>query len=192
MLRSVVAVCACLLGACFFDADYKSGQVTCSDGKCPSGLSCVANTCVEPKRDAATDTVGDIGTDVPPAALNCTSPGAIGTTGGTVMGSTASRASTIAATCNGFVMNGPDAVYVMTTGVGDQIHLDVTGSYPVNAYVIAPCSVSPATPACSNNMFASSGNPVTLTTAFAGQHFIIVDGTNPAQSGDYTLTVTIN
>src|SRR5436190_7104511 len=131
MLRAI-AVSTCLLGACFFDAEYRSGQVTCSDGKCPSGLSCSGGVCVTPKRDAAIDTPADIGTDVP-AALNCTGPGSIGATGAIVMGSTATRSSTIAAMCNGFVMNGPDAVYVATTGMNAQIQIDVTGTYPVNA-----------------------------------------------------------
>lgn len=188
----VVVVSACLLGACFFDADYGSGRVTCSDGKCPSGLTCSAGECIPPTRDAAIDGPVDVPTDVPTAALNCVDPGSLGTTGGTAMGSTATRASTIAAMCNGFVMNGPDAVYLVTPGAGAQIQVSISGSYPVNAYVIAPCQVSPATPACLTNSFASAGNPITVTTSFAGQHFVVVDGPNPAQSGDYTLTVTVN
>ena len=39
-------------------------------------------------------------------------------------------------------------------------------------------------------MFASAGNPISITTAFAGQYFIVVDHETPATTGAYTLTVT--
>ncbi|MEO7092252.1 MAG: hypothetical protein ABI175_03305, partial [Polyangiales bacterium] len=70
---------------------------------------------------------------------------------------------------------------------GDQYLIGITG---VKAYVIAPCSTTPATPVCSGNAFASTGNPILVTTAFAGAHFIIVDHESPATTAAYTLTVT--
>ena len=188
----IVVACAWLLGACFFEADYGTGQVKCSDDKCPSGLSCENGTCVTPRRDAAADGVADdAAIDARMAALTCADPGVLAS-GETATGSTATRSSTISAMCGGFVMNGPDAVYRITAAASDQLLVSIGGSFPVSAYVIAPCSVSPATPTCLTNTAATAGNPVLVTTTFAGQHFVIVDATNAAQSGDYMLTVNVN
>ena len=184
----IVALCVCLVGGCFFDAEYRSGSVRCSDGKCPSGLTCRAEVCVDPRFDAAVDMM----IDARPAALTCNDPAPFPATGGTTAGSTATRSSTVSAMCSGFVMNGPDAVYRIDTASGATINLTISGSYQVNAYVIAPCSVAPATPMCIGNVMAAMNTPVNVTTTFAGQHFIIVDGPNAGMSGDYTLTVAAN
>ncbi len=185
----VVVVCAFLVGACSFDGDYAGGHYTCSDDVCPSGLVCVAGECVSERKDAALDTSM---IDARLAALTCADPGLFATAGGTFAGSTASRSSTISAMCGGFVMNGADAVYRVDAASGDVLHVSVSGSFAVSAYVIAPCSVSPATPTCLTNTAATPGNPINVTTTFAGQHFVIVDATNAAASGDYTLTLGVN
>jgi hypothetical protein len=188
----IVVACAWLLGACFFDADYGSGRVKCSDGKCPSGLSCESGTCVARRQDAATDGVDDAAIDARVAALTCADAGVLMSSGDSATGTTAGRSSTISAMCGGFVMNGADAVYRISTAASDQLLVSISGSFAASAYVIAPCSVSPATPACLTNTAATAGNPVAVTTATAGAYFVIVDATNAAQAGDYTLTVTVN
>lgn len=179
------------VGGCFFDADYGSGGFKCSDGRCPSGLVCDpdANRCVAHLQDAAVD-AGDAMPDAPdamPAALTCVDPGVIAAAGVTAMGTTVGRTSTISASCNGSVMNGPDAVYRITAGAGDIYLIGITG---VKAYALQPCSVSPATPTCIGNTAATPGNPMQLTATAAGQYFIVVDHENPATSAAYTLTVT--
>jgi hypothetical protein len=52
--------------------------------------------------------------------------------------------------------------------------------------------MSPSTPSCIGNMFATQTAPISVTTTFVGEHFIIVDGENAGLSGNYTLTVTVN
>lgn len=194
-MHRIVLACACLVGGCFFEADYRSGAVRCSDGKCPSGLACIGGTCLPPNQDAAVDAEDaaiDAMPDAPVAALTCVQPGLLDSAGDTASGSTTGRSSTVSAMCGGFVMNGPDAVYRIDTAASDQLVLSISGSYPVNAYVLAPCSAAPTTPMCLTNMAASQGNPISVTTTMAGNHWIVVDGPNAAQSGSYTLTVTVN
>lgn len=185
-----LALCALLMSGCLFSADYSGGQYTCKDGSCPSGLTCSADKkCVSPTAIDAPlgDVVPDMMIDGRMAALTCVDPGVVPATGGTEMGTTAGRTSTISAMCGGFVMNGNDAVYRVTAAAGDMYLVSITG---VRAYVIAPCSAAPATPTCLGNAFAQPGNPISFTAAFAGQHFIVVDHENVATSGAYTLTVT--
>ncbi|MBL0216604.1 MAG: hypothetical protein IPQ07_22320 [Myxococcales bacterium] len=188
-----LAVCVLVFaGGCLFSADYGGGQFRCSDGRCPSGLVCSADQrCIAspvtdaPAADASDGPVDAI--DARLAALTCADPGVVAATGGSEPGTTAGRTSTISSSCGGFVMNGADAVYRLTAALGDSYLIGITG---VKAYVIAPCSVSPATPVCLGNTFASPGNPISITTTFAGQHFIVVDHENAATTGAYTLTVT--
>jgi hypothetical protein len=178
---------ALVLGACSFEAHYEGGRYSCSDGVCPAGLICSASkTCVA-GIDAA---VLDGAVDARPAALTCSDPGPFPATGGTTAGTTAGRSNTVTATCGGSVMNGPDAIYELNAAIGSHIMLSITGSYPVAAYVIAPCTVAPGTPLCVDNLYATAGVPITVTTSVAGTQYIVVDGANPAQSGTYTLTVT--
>ncbi len=81
----------------------------------------------------------------------------------------------------------PDNVYRITAGAGDQFLISITG---VRAYVITPCSPMPSTPICLGNAFASAGNPISVTTTFAGNHYIVVDHEAPAMQAAYMLTVT--
>ena len=172
--------------ACSFHADYGGGTYKCSDGICPSGLTCIQGVCAKGggSADAAIDS------DSRQPALTCADPGLVATAGGTFMGTTAGRSNTVTATCSGGVMNGPDAVYRFDATLGDQLTIAIAGSYAVNAYAIAPCTVTPGTPTCIGNTAAAPGNPITITAAFTAAHFIVVDGLNPAQSGTYTLTIT--
>jgi hypothetical protein len=94
--------------------------------------------------------------------------------------------------CSGSVMNGADAVYRVDTAAGAQLLVSISGSFAVSAYVIAACNVSPATPACIGTMAATPGNPINVTTSFAGEHFIVVDSANAAANGTYTLTLDVN
>ena len=182
-------VCALALGGCFFDADYKGAA--CSDGFCPSGLVCVANKCIE-TADKDAGTIDALIIDAPPAALTCADPGPFPAAGGTTVGSTTSRTSTVSALCNGAVMNGADAIYRIDTAMGVQLQVAVMGFTGVAAYVIAPCTVTPGTPMCAMNMPATPGNPINVTTAFAGEHFIVVDSVNAAANGGYNLMVGVN
>ncbi len=186
-----VALCVLVMTGCVFSADYGGGRYRCRDGVCPDGLVCTADQrCVaSPAIDAAPgDATADAMVDARLAALTCADPGPISTAGSTEMGTTAGRTSTISASCGGFVMNGADAVYRLTVAAaGDQYLIGITG---VKAYVITPCSVTPTTPVCLGNSFATAGNPISVTAGFAGPHYIIVDHESPATSGVYTLTVT--
>lgn len=187
-----VALCVLALTGCVFSADYGGGTYRCSDGACPSGLVCSSDgRCVAPTAIDAPP--GDVSPDVPMidarlAALTCADPGPIAAAGGTENGTTAGRSSTISASCGGFVMNGADAVYRLTVAAaGDSYLVGITG---VKAYVITPCSPTPATPVCLGNMFASPGNPISVSAAAAGPHFIVVDHESPATTAAYTLAVT--
>jgi hypothetical protein len=107
-------------------------------------------------------------------------------------GTTTGHTSMIAATCNATIMNGPDAVYRVHLAGAATVTLTISGSYPVNAYLLAPCAPLPATPTCVGNAFAAAGSPVAINAPGAGDYFVIVDGINAALSGTYTLDVTVN
>lgn len=162
----IALVVAALAGGCFFEATYRRDAAVVDD-------------------DAPADGAGS---DARVAAMTCVDPGLLT---GTATGTTASRSNLVTASCEGSVMNGPDAVYRIDAQVGAQLLVSISGSYAVNAYVLAPCSAAPATPTCLTNMAAAVGDPISVTTTFAGQHFIVVDNPNPALSGTYTLTVTV-
>lgn len=186
-----VALCVLVFAGCVFSADYGGGRYRCSDGSCPDGLVCTADEhCVAPTAiDASTsDAAPDAMIDARLAALTCADPGVIPVTGGAEPGTTVGRSSSISASCGGFVMNGADAVYRLTVATaGDMYLIGITG---VKAYVITPCSTTPATPACLGNAFAAAGNPISITTTAAGPHYIVVDHESPATTAAYTLSVT--
>lgn len=174
-----------LLGGCFFEADYR-GTYSCTDGRCPSGLTCVATSCVA---DVPVDAAAD-SPDAPPdtrmPALTCPDPGVLAS-GDTATGDTTGKLNKLASLCGGFVMNGRDAVYQIAITAGQDLLVSITGAR--KAYVIPTCT-TPA-PACLGNAFAIEGNPISVTPA-AGDAFVIVDDENPANAGAYTLTLTTN
>ena len=184
-----LGLAALVVTGCIFSADYH-GHYTCSDGVCPSGLVCsTTKTCVAPGDAMLIDAPK---LDAPPAALTCADPGPVPAAGGMTSGTTAGRTSTIAATCAATIMNGPDAIYRVPLASAATITLTITGGYPVNAYVIAPCAPLPATPACLGNTFAAAGSPAVINAPGAGDYFVIVDGINAALFGTYLLGVTVN
>jgi hypothetical protein len=175
-----------LATGCAFDADYQSGQTTCSDGLCPSGLVCSAShVCVAPTgaADAAT-------ADGHVAAMTCSDPGELAN-GVATNGTTAGRTDAVSATCDGVVMNGPDAEYAIAIASGQSLVVGVTGSYAVSAYVLAACEPMPATPACVGSVYTTSGLvAATISPGAAGTYYVVVDGIDAALTGTYTLTVT--
>jgi hypothetical protein len=184
-----------LISGCWFDANYKSGQVTCDDGSCPSNLVCVAHVCVTQPPIDAFHVVTDARPDSPDApvaaALTCTDPGTF-IAADTVTGTTAGRTNTISALCNGIVMNGPDAVYKIAGTLGQMLTLTPHSSaYPITAYAIAPCTTS-GVPSCTANVYATDTTPVTITIPATTDYFIIVDGGNAALSGAYSLTIALH
>lgn len=183
-------VCAVIVlgGGCWFDADYRGGHFTCSDGACPGGLVCVADRCVTPGDAAPGDAVADgtVPIDARIAAATCADPMPFPVAGGTFSGSTAGRGNTITASCAGSVMNGNDAVYRIDSTSGDHLLVAITGA--LQAYAIAPCNPTPATPICIGNVVATAGNPISITAT--GTTFLVVDDVNPATSGAYALTVS--
>jgi hypothetical protein len=174
-----------LLPACFFSADYGHAHVACSDGVCPSGLSCVQGTCTTPMIDAAMGSgSGDAHVDAAPMhALTCADPG---DAAGTIMGTTVGHPSVLATTCGGAVYNGPESVYRIDGPGSVTIGIDGSGSYAPVAYVIGACS---SFPTCESNTAATSAAPLTITLT-SGMHLVVVDGINPSESGTYTLVIT--
>ena len=185
MPRNLLVCAVALFGGCWFDADYRGGHFTCSDGVCPAGLTCQADVCVTSVDAALLDSTTAI--DARIAAATCADPMPFPAAGGTLSGDTGARVNTVTASCGGFVMNGKDAVYRIDTTAGDHLLVSLTGT--LQAYVIAPCAAAPATPTCLGNTVASAGNPIDVATT-GGAQFIIVDDANPATSGVYALTVT--
>jgi len=178
-----------LVGACSFDAVY-DGHYTCSDGQCPSGYTCnAAKQCVMPGTiDAARGSDG--GSDARLAALTCADPGVVPAAGATETGTTVGRSNTVSAMCGGLVFNGPDAIYRFdAASAGTALTISIAASYAANAYVIAPCTLEPATPACVGNAVAAPAAPLAFSAPAAGAYFIVVDGVEAALDGAYTLTI---
>jgi hypothetical protein len=189
----ILAVCASVLvGGCFFKADYDGGTFTCSDSdpRCPSGLICHQGACLTSIPDAAIDAL-DAPPDTQQAALTCADPGIFPASGGTRSGTTAGRPSKMAASCGGFVNNGPDAVYRIDLAAGKMLRVAIT-SGALKAYVIPTCTETPpGTPACLGNTRALPGSPIVVTPA-AGPSWVIVDEENAgATGGPYGLTLTV-
>ena len=178
-------LCAVVLGGCWFHADYGAGHYTCSDGVCPSGLACnAAHVCVAPgAADAAVPDARPI--DARIAAATCADPMPL-PIGTTLSGSTTGRGNTVTASCAGFVMNGDDAVYRVDAAAGDHLLVTLTGA--LQAYAIAPCDPTPATPLCLGGAVVPAGNPISLTAT--GVTFVIVDDANPATTGAYSVSVS--
>ena len=150
------------LGSCVFDASYQAGQTTCNDGRCPSGMVCDAlHVCVAPGHDAAIDAAAVV-VDAPHvAALTCDDPGELASGVG-VMGTTAGRSDTVSASCDGSIMNGPDAIFAIAITAAQSLHVSVAGSGALDAYVLASCELVPATPACVGDVYAATA-PITAS-----------------------------
>lgn len=186
----IALVCACLAGACSFEADYTEGPFYCRDSPaCPDGLTCAEDKVCRPLADAAIHTPDDAMIDARVAALNCADPGVLGQASGAVTGSTSSRLDTVQAMCDGSVMFGRDAVYRVDVDAGAMILVDIAGTQ--RAYVITACSTPPASPMCVGGSSARAGNPINITASAAGPHFIVVDHPTVNVGGDYELTVTV-
>jgi hypothetical protein len=187
----IALVCACLVGGCFFDADYTNGMFRCRDGMCPAGMTCGADQMCRARDDAAVDTPGDALGDAMPDAmqlpLNCAAPGQLPVNGGSGSDTTANRTNKLAPQCDDGIMNGADAVYRIDPGVGRQmlVSINTPESYSVAAYVTSLC---PST-ACLTSSYATPNNPISVMT-LAGPHYIVVDSINATMSGQYTLTVS--
>ena len=183
------------VAGCWFSADYRSGNVACRDGICPSGLTCVSEVCVANAGDGGGSNAHDARIDGMPdavemAALTCADPGTF-IADNTVSGTTTGHSNALMTTCNGTVMNGNDTVYKIAGSLNHQVTLTPHSSaYPVTAYVITPCT--PGFPTCVGNTFATDTAPATVTFNQTTDFFIVVDGLNPAQSGAYTLTIALN
>jgi hypothetical protein len=149
---------------------------------------CVAGDAASATDGLRGDAAIDASIDARAAGLTCADPGAAV---GSVPGTTVGRTSTISSLCGGLVMNGPDAVYRVSASAGQTIHVSITGSYAVKAYVIAPCVIAPTTPACLGNVAAIAGVPLAVPAPTTGDYFVVVDDENPALSGTYDLTVTV-
>ena len=187
----IALVCACVLGACSFEADYTDGTLSCvSDPKCPSGLECREGVCRELRKDAAVDAPADTA-DAHVADLTCSDPGVL-VSGMEVSGTTVGRTNLTASVCSGGggVQSAPDAVYRITTAtVNQQLHVSITGS--LNAYVLNACMNMPNTVACMDGVVATETNPIDITAAAAGDYFVVVDALTMGTTGPYELTVTV-
>ena len=174
-----------LVGACSFDADYSGGGFRCDDGVCPPGLVCRAEGVCLPPPDAALPDAPDDIPDAREPALTCADRGAL-TSGVAVTGNTMSpRPATVSIMCNGFIMNGRDAVYEITVSAGDQLRVELANT-SLRAYVMNDCPS-----ACISNAVAIQGIPANVTP-LAGPVFVVVDHENFAVVDTYELTVTIN
>ncbi|MBV8758046.1 MAG: hypothetical protein JO257_12240 [Deltaproteobacteria bacterium] len=172
-----------LLTACSIQADYSGTHVRCSDGKCPSGMTCGsagsehAGYCGVPDASVGGS---DAAVDARKAALTCADPGvALGSNDGNTTGS----ANHVSGMCGGLVYNGPDNVYAITGPRSVTINVS-SSDFAVAAYVISTCTMN--LPPCEGSAAAAP----TLTLALgSGTHYLIVDGVNAGLSGRYHLDV---
>ena len=173
---------ALFCAACSFKADYKDGLYTCTDNVCQYGDVCYQGFC----RDGDGG-IPDAEIDAPPPAFDCADPGVL--TGQTT-GDTTGRQSNISAMCDGAIQNGPDEVYSVHVNVAAKLGLKVTSSVAVDAYVIAPCQMTPSTPVCLGGVIAKPNMATSVTVNGTGDYYIVVDSENPIVAGAYTITVT--
>ena len=189
----IAVLCACLVAACSFEADYSGGTYRCEEGgTCPAGLACTDDgRCVAPVKDAAVDVaVNDVMPDATPPALDCGDPGIL-SDGEMVMGTTQGRANFMQSLCGGGMQFGKDAVYrITTTAPNEQLVVTITGA--LTAYVLDACMPYPDTPACLDNALASSATQITVSAPTLGDYFVVVDNSSAGIAGAYTLRVNVN
>ena len=163
-------------------------RFTCSDGVCPGGEMCVAGVCVA--GDAAP-------TDA--AHLTCGAPGIAMLGQASLIGTTIGLPNTLDTACGSVsAFSGGDAVYELDDlAIGH--HLSITffevdsqlagSSLGMYAYVLASCSSS-RTPTCYGDVFASSSQETSLeVTVTSTPLYVVVDTTDPATAGAFTLTL---
>jgi hypothetical protein len=188
-----MAVLAGALAGCFFDADYRSGQTTCNDGMCPTGMVCnAARVCVTPGHDAAIeDGSSGSGVDAHVAALTCGDPGEL-TSGVVASGAIAvADGNKISASCGGSITNGPDAVYAIAITAAQSLDVTLAGSDALVAYVIAACQSPPDLPVCIGSAYTTPAtSPVVASPGSAGTYYVVVDSVLANGSGAYALMVT--
>jgi hypothetical protein len=167
-----------LLAACSFDADYGHVHVTCSDGVCPSGLTCVDEVCTTPG-DAS------VGSDAHDAevmhALTCADPG---DASGVIHGSTAGYMNRLMTMCGGAIYNGADTVYRIDGPGTVTIGIDTNDG--LAAYVIGACTQFPT---CETDTPATPSAPLSIALT-SGMHLVVVDAITANATGTYTLTIT--
>jgi hypothetical protein len=189
----IALVLACLVGGCFFDADY-SGTIRCgADDKCPSGLACGADrVCRAPGTvdGAVGDAIADTMPDGMQPALTCVQPGIL-TSGIAVTGSTTGRQNNMVSFCSSSQQTAVDAVYKITTTAPNKQLVVAVSNTTLSAYVLNACMQMPNTPACLGGTVATSGNPISVTAAAAADYWIVVDSSLAAANGMYTLQVDI-
>ena len=176
-----------------FNAEY-NGAYLCSDGVCPSGLTCSKGECRASPSDAGGGDGGD--TDSGTAQLlTCQAPGML-SSGVTVHGSTVGRADNVWATCATNVgeqtMHGADAVYAIAAAAGASLKVSVTGNFAVFAYALYDYCVPDSTALVCEGSAAWPSNPITLADLPAGTQYVVVDAiaSGSADTGSYALTVT--
>jgi hypothetical protein len=189
----------CVLGGCSFEADYAGGVYRCSDqqSKCPLGMVCQPNldndlVCQPERMDAAVDVPGmgdGMPIDGPPKHdLNCPDPQPL-VNGVSFTETTKDRTNKVHPSCFNGVMNGLDAVHIISPGTaGIPMLVKVEAGFAATAYVLSACGGQAA---CNGNNYATPGNSISVTS-LAGPHYIIVDSVYPTttSSGEYTLTVS--
>ena len=180
------------LAGCFFDADYSRAHVRCSDGICPSGLTCYPSTgfCGVPDAaggaDAHDANDANDAHDAHTSALTCADPGDIGTQTGTtsIPGTTAGHINLLSTSCAASIYNAPETVYRIE-GPG-AVTIGIDSTVGLNAYVIGACTQFPT---CETNTAATASAPLSITLT-SGMHLVVVDGVTAGLTGVYTLTIT--
>jgi hypothetical protein len=169
-----------VLAACSINADYSKLNVKCSDGKCPSGLTCsAAGECTSGSDHG--DAAVDAPADARKAARTCADPGnALGSNSGTTVGGS----NHLSGSCGAVVYNANDEIYAVTGPRTITITVDGTG-FTASAYVVATCQ-NGGFPTCEGGSAASPSMTISIGS---GTHYIVVDGVNAGLSGSYTLDV---
>ena len=193
IMPRIKAVCAVVVvGACAFEASYGNGKYKCSDGACPSGLTCTAGYCVKPGSglDSGSGSADAGMPDGPAAMLTCGVPGVIGSGSGpfTFSDDTTNRTPKLSGSCNTEILNGNDAVYELTATSGETITFGIAAAWAAKVYAISMCTNAPEQ-VCVGSALATPGVNAAFIAPAAGNYFIVVDGQFLGDKGTYTLSV---